>query len=390
MRDRSSTRGRNVTRNRSATRIVGILIGLAVLSPRLAAAAEPAASPECKSAGVTISFASGSTEIDTNGRGALAGVATWLQNGDRRTVRLEASADRRGGATGNQRLSERRAKAAKDFLVDRGISPDRIMAFGHGEEDQPRPGIDARVVVVTACDVPAEVSAETPPAPEPTPVEQPAPAAPPPAPPAPPPPPVAPMPLPYTPIAVVPPPEPASALRPPSKIGMEATVGAGAIGFIDESARNATQTGASWDARLMVGSRLPIALEGAYIGSVQNIQALGLNTDSLLLGNGVEGTVRVNLTRARVQPYLFGGVGWTHYQLTNTVANTSSISDKDDIGTLPLGAGLSARVGRAVILDVRGTYRATFADDMMKATSLNGNSSSMQTWNAAGRVGFEF
>ena len=363
--------------------IVGGLIGLALLSPSLAAAAEPAASPQCKSAGVTISFASGSTEIDTNGRGALAGVATWLQNGDRRTVRLEAFADRSGGATGNQLLSERRAKAAKDFLVDRGISPDRIMAFGHGEEDRPRPGIDARVVVVTACDVPAEVTAETPPAPEPTPVEEPAPATTAP-------PPVAPMPLPYTPIAVVPPPEPASALRPPSRIGMEATVGAGAIGFIDESARNATQTGASWDARLLVGSRLPIALEGAYIGSVQNIQALGLNTDSLLLGNGVEGTVRVNLTSARIQPYLFGGVGWTHYQLTHTVANTSSISDKDDIGTLPLGGGVSARVGRAVILDIRGTYRATFADDMMKATSLNGNSSSMQTWNGAGRVGFEF
>src|SRR5262245_23022674 len=54
--------------------IVGGLIGLALLSPSLAAAAEPAPSPQCKSAGVTISFASGSTEIDTNGRGALAGV----------------------------------------------------------------------------------------------------------------------------------------------------------------------------------------------------------------------------------------------------------------------------------------------------------------------------
>jgi len=120
--------------------IVGGLIGLALLSPSLAAAAEPAASPQCKSAGVTISFASGSTEIDTNGRGALAGVATWLQNGDRRTVRLEGFADRSGGATGNQRLSESRAMAVKEFLVGRGVSPiaswrlDMVKKISRGQE----------------------------------------------------------------------------------------------------------------------------------------------------------------------------------------------------------------------------------------------------------------
>ena len=382
-------------RIRRATRIRKVLFGLAVLSPGLAVAAEPAATPQCKNAGVTVSFASGSTEIDTNGRGALAGVATWLQSGDRRTVRLEGFADRNGGATGNQRLSERRATAAKEFLVGRGIEADRIMAFGHGEEEQPRPGIEPRVVTVTACDVPAEVAAEAPSSSEPalTTEELAAAAA------APAPPPAALMTLPPPPAATAPtapPVAPAPPLyksivaAPPSRIGIEATVGAGAIGFVGESARNATQTGASWDARMMVGSRLPIAIEGAYVGSVQNINALGLSTASLLLGNGIEGTVRVNITRARVQPYLFGGIGWTHYQLTNTVANTSSISDKDDIGTVPVGAGLSARVGSAVILDIRGTYRATFADDMMRAPSPDGNSSSMQTWNAAGRFGFEF
>ena len=374
-------------RIRRATRIRKVLFGLAVLSPGLAVAAEPAATPQCKSAGVTVSFASGSTEIDTNGRGALAGVATWLQNGDRRTVRLEGFADRNGRATGNQRLSERRATAVKEFLVDRGIEPDRIMAFGHGEEDQPRPGIEPRVVTVTACDVPAEVAAETPTAAAPAAPEATAP--PPAALMTPPPPPAATAPT-APPGAPAPPLYKSIVAAPPSRIGIEATVGAGAIGFVGESARNATQTGASWDARMMVGSRLPIALEGAYVGSVQNINALGLSTASLLLGNGIEGTVRVNITRARVQPYLFGGIGWTHYQLTNTVANTSSISDKDDIGTVPVGAGLSARVGSAVILDIRGTYRATFADDMMRAPSPDGNSSSMQTWNAAGRFGFEF
>jgi hypothetical protein len=104
-------------------------------------------------------------EIDTNGRGALAGVAAWLENDDQRTTRLEGYADRTGGAAGNQRLSERRAQAAKDYLITRGIAPDRIMVFGHGEAtDRPLPaGSDGRVVLVTVCDVPKEAAAETPP-----------------------------------------------------------------------------------------------------------------------------------------------------------------------------------------------------------------------------------
>jgi len=329
-------------------------------------------------------------EVDDNGRGALAGVATWLKNGDQRTVRLEGFSDKQGGATGNQRLSERRAQAAKDVLVARGIEPDRVMVFGHGETlDRPTPlGSEGRVVVVIACDAPQESSAAAPAEPAPSALPSlPARAETPPAPvnEAPPVPPA------YAPIAAIPPPTAPPAQRPPSAIGIEATVGGGAIGFIDEAARHATQTGASWDARMLFGSRLPVAVEGAYVGSVQNIEALGLSTSSLLLGNGIEGTLRVNLTRSRVQPYVFGGVGWTHYQLTNAQTNTSSLLAKDDVGTVPLGAGVSARLGRVFILDIRGTYRATFADDLFQAQTVsNGNSNTMQSWNAAGRVGFEF
>jgi hypothetical protein len=348
---------------------------------RRAEAAEPPAAPFCKNAGVTVSFVRGSMEIDTNGRGALAGVAAWLENGDQRTVKLDGYSDKTGGATGNQRLSERRAQAAKDFLVARGIAPDRVMAFGHGEAiDEPLPaGSDGRIVLVTVCDVPREAAAETPTPPEREAAARPAP--------------VPPTPLATTsaPIAEIPPPTSPPRDRPPSRIGIEATVGAGAIGFIDEAARNATQTGATWDARLLFGSRSLLAIEGAYVGSVQNIEALGLSTSSLLLGNGVEGTLRVNVTRTRVQPYLFGGVGWTHYELTNAQANTSSLLGSDDVGTVPLGAGLSALLGSAFILDVRGTYRATFGGDMFQGVALNTDrSNAMQTWSAAGRVGFEF
>jgi hypothetical protein len=354
--------------------------------------ATPSAAPVCKNAGVTVSFVPGSNEIDTNGRGALAGVATWLKNGDHRTVRLVGYTDRAGSATANQKLSEKRAQAAKDFLLGRGIEPDRVMVFGHGEQDM-LTGAEARVVVVTACDVPPELAAETPPPLPPPPEPAPAAAEPEPAPepaptaaaepePAPPPAPI------VVPVTAVPPPMAVNPDKPASGLGIEATVGGGAIGFIDEGARNVANTGASWDARLMFGSRLPIAVEGAYVGSVQSIDALGLSTNSLLVGNGVEGTLRINLTRMRVQPYVFGGVGWTHYQLSNTATNTSSILGRDDIGTVPLGAGVTARFGRGFIFDARGTYRATFDDQLMQGQSVN--DTSMQTWNATARIGFEF
>jgi hypothetical protein len=208
--------------------------------------------------------------------------------------------------------------------------------------------------------------------------------------------PPAPLPAPTTgappaPVTPLPPPPPVggSSYAPLSGLGVEATVGGGAMGFIDHGSRSVSGTGAAWDARVLFGSRLPLAIETAYIGSVQNIDALGLSTDAFLVGNGVEGTLRVNLIRARVQPYLFGGVGWTHYQVTNTATNTSSVLGTDDVGTIPMGAGITARIVGSFIADVRAVYRATFSDDLLRATPMT-NGNSLQSWNVGGRIGFEF
>ena len=175
---------------------------------------------------------------------------------------------------------------------------------------------------------------------------------------------------------------------PASRIGIEALVGGGAVGFIDSAARNTVNTGGSWDARLTFGSRLPIAIEGAYVGSAQSIEALGLSTNSRLVGNGVEGDLRLNFTNYKVQPYVFGGAGWTHYQITNSATNTSSVLSSDDVGTVPLGAGISIRPAKGFLVDVRGTYRAVFDDTMFDRITNSNNS--MQNWSALGRLGFEF
>lgn len=48
-------------------------------------------------------------------------------------IRLSSHTDSRGSDTYNMALSQRRAKAAVDYLIKRGISSDRMVAQGYGE-----------------------------------------------------------------------------------------------------------------------------------------------------------------------------------------------------------------------------------------------------------------
>jgi len=48
-------------------------------------------------------------------------------------VELASHTDVRGGATSNQDLSERRAKAVADYLISKGVNPSLLVANGYGE-----------------------------------------------------------------------------------------------------------------------------------------------------------------------------------------------------------------------------------------------------------------
>ena len=49
-------------------------------------------------------------------------------------VRVEGHTDSQGGASSNQRLSERRAKAVREHLAKQGVDGARMTAKGYGEE----------------------------------------------------------------------------------------------------------------------------------------------------------------------------------------------------------------------------------------------------------------
>lgn len=345
----------------------------------------------CKDAGVTVTFDTGSAGINGRGQSSLKGVAKWQQAGEGRSLRVDGYTDKTGNAAVNQRLSDQRAEAVKTYLVSLGVPPPQVDTTGHGEHAGDRPDLrNTRAVAVTTCQAETHAAATpTPPPPLPEVAETPPPV---------PPPVVFPPPVVVHPIAqptnvevnVVAPP-PAKNL-PPSGIGIGFTLGGGATGFVDQGARAFVETGGAWEARLVLGTRLPIAFEGAYIGSAQGIQALGLQTNALLIGNGAEGTARINFSTSRIQPYIFGGAGWTNYQIRNTQIATADLQRSDNVLTIPFGVGLSARFAKSFLLDVRGTGRLAFDDDLLNqlASTNNAGNGGLNSWNASAHLGWEF
>ena len=60
--------------------------------------------------------------------------ARWLRNHPNVSVVIEGHCDERGSDEYNLALGDRRAKSAKDFLVDLGVDPSRMTTISYGEE----------------------------------------------------------------------------------------------------------------------------------------------------------------------------------------------------------------------------------------------------------------
>lgn len=173
---------------------------------------------------------------------------------------------------------------------------------------------------------------------------------------------------------------------PETGLGITATVGGGAEGFIEENARDATDIGGAWTVRIGFLSRFVLTPELSYIGSAQGLTVPGLDADTVLVSNGGEGTLRLNIFSGGFQPYIFGGVGFRHYNLLDTDQNSSGLPNQDTLGLIPTGVGFTVRLGR-FILDARGTFRWTWDDNML--TDPVDSGVGMSTWTGELRAGFE-
>ena len=72
--------------------------------------------------------------LTTASRETLRKQAAWLRKNSEITVVLEGHADERGTREYNLALGERRANAAKDYLMTYGISSSRISVISYGKE----------------------------------------------------------------------------------------------------------------------------------------------------------------------------------------------------------------------------------------------------------------
>ena len=79
-------------------------------------------------------FATNETILTTASRETLRAQAAWLRKNSSINVVLEGHADERGTREYNLALGERRANAAKDYLMTYGISSDRITVLSYGKE----------------------------------------------------------------------------------------------------------------------------------------------------------------------------------------------------------------------------------------------------------------
>lgn len=160
--------------------------------------------------------------------------------------------------------------------------------------------------------------------------------------------------------------------------------GGGVTNYSDSAVRSKVDVGGTWDLRLGFGSRYYVGGEVAYVGSARTPGQLG----SELLTNGVEAVVRGQypfvMESWLVEPFVFGGAGWTHFELNGSGGGVRST---DDVLVVPFGAGVDAAY-QHFLFDARFTWRQTFNESLLEtATAAAPNLSS---WAVTASLGYEF
>lgn len=90
----------------------------------------------------TAFFAYDSYSLGSEARAVLKRNADWLKSNPSATVQIEGHCDERGTTEYNLALGERRANAARDYLVRLGVNSSRVSVISYGEERPSDPGHD--------------------------------------------------------------------------------------------------------------------------------------------------------------------------------------------------------------------------------------------------------
>jgi len=82
----------------------------------------------------TIHFDFDRSDVRPGDMKVLDGNADWMQANRAASVMVEGHADERGTTEYNLALGERRARAARDYLISRGVEAGRITVLSYGED----------------------------------------------------------------------------------------------------------------------------------------------------------------------------------------------------------------------------------------------------------------
>ena len=85
-------------------------------------------------------FATNKSVLTTASRDTVRKQAAWMRKNGKISVSVEGHADERGTREYNLALGERRANAAKDYLLTYGISGGRVNVISYGKERPVDPG----------------------------------------------------------------------------------------------------------------------------------------------------------------------------------------------------------------------------------------------------------
>lgn len=81
-----------------------------------------------------VHFAPGSAVIQPVAYSALDRAVQLLRERPKLRIEIQGHTDSVGRASANLRLSQRRAEAVRNYLIQQGVEPDRLIARGYGEE----------------------------------------------------------------------------------------------------------------------------------------------------------------------------------------------------------------------------------------------------------------
>ncbi len=114
---------------------------------------------------VPIQFRTGSAAIEPHYQSQLIRIAKVLSRNPDASITLSGFADRRGNASANQRLSQKRVNQVEKFLVSRGVSRGQIQTRAYGEtqplqkdESLENNFFDRRVVMELTFDMPSNLA----------------------------------------------------------------------------------------------------------------------------------------------------------------------------------------------------------------------------------------